>query len=50
MFVMLPKKLIETLDIKELDFVFNKLLNALQKFKGIVPDVNRKEIFFTHLL
>lgn len=50
MFVMLPKKLIETFDIKELNFVFNKLLNALQKFKGIVPDVNRKEIFFTHLL
>ena len=50
MFVMLPKKLIETFDIKELNFMFNKLLNALQKFKGIIPNVNWKEIFFAHLL
>ena len=47
---MLPKKLIETFDIKKLNFVFNKLLNALQKILGIGPNVNWKQIFFTHLL
>jgi hypothetical protein len=39
-FMMLSEELIETFNVKKLNFVFNKLLNALQKFLGIVSDVN----------
>ena len=48
--VMFPQKFIETLDIQELNFVFNKLLNASQKFLRLLPDIDRKEIFFLLVL
>jgi hypothetical protein len=47
---MFPQKFIETLDIQELNFVFNKLLNASQKFLRLLPDIDRKEIFFLLVL
>jgi hypothetical protein len=50
MLVMLSKKFIETFNIKKLNFVFNKLLNALQKLLRIVSNVNREQFFFALLL
>jgi hypothetical protein len=50
MLVMLSKKFIETFNIKKLNFVFNKLLNTLQKLLRIVPNVNWEQFFFALLL